>query len=253
MTAIDVRNALLKRFSDGRQYAIAEEVGLTTGGGCRRLDMLVMDCYCSNGFRIDGFEIKVSSSDLRRELSDPDKHCVFFDVLDFFTLACPAEVVNPLIDSIPQKWGIMIINEDGSTRYKRRPLALRDEKTVNPVPRGFFASVVRAIQSRTPSEEELKKEYEKGFEKGKKEQDYMTHYQMERVKRDYEKIRKYDDLECRLRLWRDDPEVALAEFEEFRNLRTDQLHSQAENLIESLQRFNRLLDVKTEEKTEDAE
>ena len=60
MTAYEISAAMKKRFSDGRRYAVAEEVGLKTGGGCRRLDMIVMDCYWSNGFRIDGFEYKVS-------------------------------------------------------------------------------------------------------------------------------------------------------------------------------------------------
>lgn len=88
------------RFSDHRRYAIAEEVGLTTGFSHRRLDMMVLDCYESNGFRIDGIEIKVSTGDLRRELQDPEKHIAFFDVIDYYTLATPAKVVEPLIDVI---------------------------------------------------------------------------------------------------------------------------------------------------------
>lgn len=82
MTADDIRAALRTKYHDSRQYAIAEEVGLTTGFSHRRLDMMALDCYNSNGFRIDGFEIKVSTSDLRRELEDPEKHVAFFDVID---------------------------------------------------------------------------------------------------------------------------------------------------------------------------
>ena len=84
MNANDVRVALRKRFCDTRRYACAEEVGLTTGYSHRRLDMMVLDCYYSNGFRIDGFEIKVSTADLRRELADPEKHIAFFDELSRF-------------------------------------------------------------------------------------------------------------------------------------------------------------------------
>lgn len=62
--------------------------------------MMVLDCYESNGFRIDGIEIKVSTGDLRRELQDPEKHIAFFDVIDYYTLATPAKVVEPLIDVI---------------------------------------------------------------------------------------------------------------------------------------------------------
>ena len=147
ITAFEVREALKKRFNDHRRYAIAEEVGLTTGFSHRRLDFMVLDCYWSNGFRIDGFEIKVSTSDLRRELADPEKHIAFFDIIDYYTLAVPAGVADPLMDIIPKKWGILIINEDGSTRYKRKPLALEDQHTNRPVPRGFLAEITRSIQS----------------------------------------------------------------------------------------------------------
>ena len=67
MDADDVRKALCNRFSDHRRYAIAEEVGLTTGFSHRWLDMIVLDCYASNGFRIDGIEIKVSAQGGRRD------------------------------------------------------------------------------------------------------------------------------------------------------------------------------------------
>lgn len=80
MRAEDVRSALRAKYSDHRRYAVAEEVGLTTGFSHRRLDMMVLDCYFSNGFRIDGFEIKISTSDLRRELEDPEKSdCIVFN------------------------------------------------------------------------------------------------------------------------------------------------------------------------------
>ena len=83
MTSDDIRKALKNRYGDHRRFAVAEEVGLTTGGGCRRLDMIVLDCYSSNGFRIDGFEIKVIKTDIRRELEDPENHIAFFDVIDY--------------------------------------------------------------------------------------------------------------------------------------------------------------------------
>ena len=79
MTTEEVRAALRKKYADHERYAVAEEVGLTTGFSHRRIDFMVLDCYASNGFRVDGIEIKVSTSDLRRELEDPEKHVAFFD------------------------------------------------------------------------------------------------------------------------------------------------------------------------------
>ncbi len=135
MKAGEIRAALRARYSDARRYAVAEEVGITTGYSPRRLDMIVLDCYESNGFRIDGIEIKVSKADLKRELENPSKHVAFFDVIDYYTLACPAGVAD--MNVIPPKWGVLQVNEDGTTRYRRRPIALHDDKPQD-VPRGFL-------------------------------------------------------------------------------------------------------------------
>jgi len=237
ITAVDVRNALMRRFSDSRRYAIAEEVGITTGGGCRRLDMIVMDCYWSNNFRIDGFEIKISTSDLRRELEDPDKHVAFFEVLDYYTLACPAAVVNPLIDIIPKKWGILIINEDGTTRYKRKPLALFDDKMPDrKISRGFVASITRAIQGKQPSELELEAKYKAGLEEGRKRAEEHKGYMERMVQENAKKIEEYNVLERRFNLWsgHDDLEKILDDFEKFRKLDPYWLISQIETTVKRL-------------------
>ena len=254
MTATDVRIALRNRYNDHRRYAVAEEVGLTTGFSHRRLDMMVLDCYSSNGFRIDGFEIKVSTADLRRELEDPEKHIAFFDIIDYYTLAAPAGVVDPLMDIIPKKWGILIVNEDGSTRQKRRALALEDRKADRAVPRGFFASIVRSIQQRQPSTEELKKEYDRGHEDGKAEAERHRAYMSARVEREAEKLEKYDALERRFELWGryKDVEEVLAEFEAFRKMDTKQIQWATETAIASLNTVLKYLNGQGEPK-EDAD
>lgn len=241
MNAGDVRAALRARYNDHRRYAIAEEVGLTTGYSHRRLDMMVLDCYNSNGFRIDGFEIKISTSDLRRELEDPEKHIAFFDVIDYYTIAAPAGVTEPLMDIIPKRWGILIINEDGSTRYKRKPLALEDKKADGAVPRGFLASIVRSIQSLQPSEQELRKEYERGLEEGKKTEERRRDYMMDRVQREAKKLEAYDKLSSRFQIWStDNIDAILDEFEAFRAMNIDWVKSDIEGTIK---RLNRLLDT----------
>lgn len=240
MTAENIRAALRAKYCDHRRYAIAEEVGLTTGFSHRRLDMMVLDCYASNGFRIDGFEIKVSTSDLRRELEDPEKHIAFFEVIDFYTLAVPPGVVEPLMEAIPQKWGILIVNEDGSTRYKRKPLALED-KVDKPVPRGFFASIVRAIQSRQPSAHELRSEYERGLKEGKEQEERRRTYMTDRVSKDAAKLEEYDKLRSRLNIYGDDIDEIVDEFEAFRKLNIDLVKHSISHLIERLEGLNTML------------
>lgn len=235
MTADGIRAALRTKYHDSRQYAIAEEVGLTTGFSHRRLDMMVLDCYNSNGFRIDGFEIKASTSDLRRELEDPEKHVAFFDVIDYYTIAVPPGVADPLMDIIPKKWGILIVNEDGTTRFKRKPLALEDRKADKAVPRGFLASIVRAIQARQPADQELRKEYERGRQEGKDEAERHRGYMADRIQREAAKLEAYDKLCARFSLYRDDEvEKVMDEFEAFRKLNIDWLRSDITGTINRL-------------------
>lgn len=256
MTADEVRKALRARYGDNRRYAIAEEVGLTTGGGCRRLDMIVMDCYHSNGFRIDGFEIKISKEDLRRELSDPEKHVAFFDVVDFYTLAIPENIRLSIDESIiPPKWGIMIVyidvNGKLSTRYKRKPLALKDESPRDrKIPRGFLASITRAIQEYQPSAAELKREYNRGFADGKIRAENRRDYLAERVRRDAKMLEDYDKLRNRLSLYGHTIEEVVDEFEAFRKMDTYWVKSSIAETIKRLSAMNDMLCGKKEDEDE---
>lgn len=252
MNAKQVADAIKKRFSNDRQYAVVEEVGITTGGACRRLDMIVIDCYWSNSFRIDGFEIKVSTSDLRRELADPAKHTIFYDVLDFYTLACPKGVAEPLMDVIPKKWGILIVNEDGTTRYKRKPLSLVDD-TFRDVPRYFLASLTRAIQAKQPYAAELREAYQKGYDKGKENGERQFDYMKGAVRHDYAKIEAYDKMMTRFRIWSFGKSVdkIMDEFEAFRKLKLDDVKNTVQDTQRDLGKIAELLEsvVKSREGT----
>lgn len=152
MTDKDIRKAIREKFKNSREFAVIEEVCATTGldnyyNVPRRIDMLVINCFASNGFYIEGIEIKISKSDLKRELMDPKKHEVFFEDIDYYTLAIPGEMVDGVKDMIPDNWGILVIDENGKARYKRKPSLISFHsgyyhKVVN---RGFFASVIRGI------------------------------------------------------------------------------------------------------------
>lgn len=251
MNAGEVRNAVRKRFEDSRRYAIAEEVGLTTGGARRRIDMIVIDCYHSNGFRIDGIEIKVSTADLRRELEDPDKHVAFFDKIDYYTLACPKGVAEPLMDVIPKNWGLLIVREDGVAKYKRKPLALED-KTDKKITRGFFASVTRAILQHQPSAEELQAEYDRGVKYGTEAAQLRRDYMKRRVDENIEKLEDYEKLQQRFKLWRDDDiDKVLDEFEAFRNLDLRWTTRSIEQTIEHLSKLQEHLMLKMTEDEEE--
>lgn len=240
--------ALRKRFNDKRRYAIAEEVGLTTGYARRRLDMIVADCYNSNGYRLDGFELKVSTADLRRELADPDKHVAFFEVIDYYTLVCPPQVVEPVLDIIPKKWGILIVNDDGTTRYKRRPLALKDESPKDRrIPRGFFASFVRAIQEFKPSQQEMDAEYERGVKDGEENQRRRDGYDMRRVQKEKDKLDEYAKLLERFSIYGGNIDEIMDEFESFRKLNKTHLMWALNSSISSLEKMKKYLEGNCDE------
>lgn len=149
ITAKDILALLAERYSDSQKYACAAEVSPMTGAWERRLDFLVMWCWASDQFKLEGFEIKISKSDLRRELQDPDKHAVFFNQIDYYWLAAPAEILGDL-SILPPKWGVMKVvrGEDGKLALEvaRKPCCLHDEKINDKViNRQFMASVFRAV------------------------------------------------------------------------------------------------------------
>ena len=153
ITAKDIRCLLAIKYEDPRQYSCACEVSNRTGWSERRLDFVAVDCYESHKFEILAFEIKISKSDFRRELTDPSKHNVFFSEIDKYSIVAPDYVLDDM-SIIPPKWGVyhVIRNKEGELELKtvRKPLALHDEQAKErPISRPFMASLCRAINTQS--------------------------------------------------------------------------------------------------------
>lgn len=240
ITSEDIRIALRGKFGDSRQYAVAEEVGLTTGFSHRRIDMVVVDCFESNHFMIEGIEIKVSKQDLRHELQNPEKHAAFFEHIDCFTLACPKEVIDGMMDVIPKKWGLLIVSEDGYAKYRRKPLALRDDITEkSPISRSFVASLIRSIQKREPSKAEIREAYERGRKDEKKAYEYKADYFEN--EENMRLVKEYLELRRRLSLY-GDLEKTMKEFEAFRALDASGLKIYVKHAMKSLSEVKKVLE-----------
>lgn len=159
ITANDILVHLRDMYLDPNQYVCAAEVSPRTGAQERRIDFLVMHCYDSEQLKIQGYEIKVSKSDLKRELEDPDKHAVFFDAIDFYWLIAPKNVLDN-IDLIPPKWGIRAVWRDESgnitSRTVRKPTCLHDEQMYSrKIRKSFMASFCRAISKQSLTKAKL--------------------------------------------------------------------------------------------------
>lgn len=166
ITAQDMRGLLRGRFKDPSRYAVAEEVFESTGCRGRRLDMVVASFWASDGFAIEGIEVKVSKADLKHELESPQKHGAFFKRLDFYSLAAPREIID--MDLIPKQWGVYeAVRQKGGLvlKAKRRPIALHDPM-LDYIDRDFFASLLRKLYNCSPSQSRLAEERLKGHEEG---------------------------------------------------------------------------------------
>lgn len=207
----DIYKLLMSKFSDERQWLCAGEVSNSTGGGLRRLDFVAVNCYESNGYGIHAFEIKISKSDLRRELEDPSKHNIFFDWVDTYSICAPDYVLDAEYKSlIPPRWGIYTLStrivkdeESGQTKEERylktvrKPLNLHDDKDLE-IKRSFAMALLRAIRNQNAQrfylEDIMKKEYERGLSDAV----CGNAHELERYKRMYSedewKIRYFDKL-----------------------------------------------------------
>ena len=174
ITAKDILALLRDRYINAGEWVCASEVQRTTGWSDRRYDFVAMNCWKSNSYKIEVVEIKVSKSDLRRELEEPEKHNVMFDDIDYYSLAAPDKIIDMAV--IPPKWGVYAV-VDGKLVVKRKPLALHDEPRTT-LPRAFAASFLRAATAqnmeRTLLADEKKKSFDEGYAKCKKDVGQMA-------------------------------------------------------------------------------
>lgn len=133
-----------------RSHVVLEEVAPGTGFSAaqRWADVLVLGVWPSAGVKLDGFEVKASKADLKRELADPGKHQALARYCDTWTLVAWDESV--LVDGIPDGWGIWLTktSDGGRELYQhRKPAKLAPE----PWPRAFVCSLIRNATEQSPS------------------------------------------------------------------------------------------------------
>lgn len=180
ITADDLRVALKDTYSSPEWY-LGFEVGNSTGSNCRRYaDAVAINAYPSKGFEIRGFEIKVSKSDLKKELEEGAKADAIAKFCDYWFLVVPKGLTDTF--TIPKTWGVIEYN-NGTLRQK-----IKAEKlTPEPPTVGFLCAMLRGrerILNSTISE------------LAKKEAESMKKYQSYEVQRDKKEL---DDLRKKLK------------------------------------------------------
>lgn len=91
--------------AEGRILAsqVAEAAGWN---GTRRLDGVSLSCREGHGYDLQGYELKVSRSDLLRELKQPEKAEPIMRFLDTFWIVAGKGVCDPR--ELPAAWGLLV-------------------------------------------------------------------------------------------------------------------------------------------------
>lgn len=111
-TAAQVRQALMGRWPVTEYLHIAEAPMRSDRGG-RKLDVVVVSLWASRGLQLDGVEIKVSMSDWKRELDNPDKADWWWRHVHRFWIAAPADVAKKIKPQLPPNWGLLSVSDTG--------------------------------------------------------------------------------------------------------------------------------------------
>lgn len=148
----DVQQLLRKRYS-APAWAYLEEVRNSTGyiGTPRTADGLAMSLWPSRGLSVHGFEVKVSRSDVVKELRTPEKAEAIMKYCDHWWLVLgDAKIIEP--GELPPTWGLMVVR--GKTQLRAVTEAPKLEP--KPLDRNFIASLLRNFEQSYAPKRELK-------------------------------------------------------------------------------------------------
>lgn len=138
-TAAGVREALLRKWPPA-EYLSIYEAPQDSGRQGRKLDVVVVSLWASRGLDLDGVEIKVSMSDWKRELDNPDKADWWWKRVHRFWIAAPADVAKKIKPQLPTNWGLLSVSANG-VRIAVRPTPNR---TPEPLGWGTTVGLLRA-------------------------------------------------------------------------------------------------------------
>lgn len=152
-------NASYVRRGNGIRWVCAEHVRNDAGfWAARTADFMAMDMWPSTGNAIHGHEVKVSRADWLAELRKPEKALPFIEVVDHWWVVVPdAGIVKD--DELPADWGLLVLGPRGLRSKRAAPRlhqpassSLAAHRATPALPRGFAASLVRAVSKTAESQ-----------------------------------------------------------------------------------------------------
>lgn len=141
MTAAELAGRLHRRYPADR-WLWAQEVQLPGALGNRRLDAFAISCWPSDQHARHAFEIKISRSDLRRELHDPAKTQFALDVAEHVWFCCAPGITDGT--DLPPGTGLLVPEGDDLRVVRPAP-----HRTIAPPSTALLVAVGR--QSTRPT------------------------------------------------------------------------------------------------------
>ena len=130
----------------------------------RYADAMAMSLWPSRGLELHGFEIKVSKSDWKRELRDPEKSAPIQAYCDRWWIVAPGGVVD--LAELPTTWGLFEPRKRRgkvSLHVAKQAPKLTDTKKID---RRFLAAILRRVAEHKTEKQVLAKEFNRGFQEG---------------------------------------------------------------------------------------
>ena len=137
VTANDIRDALRNKHTPSDNvtppdWVLIEEARSGPGhdGNRGQCDLLAINLYQSRGMHLIGYEIKVSTSDMRAELKQPDKAERFARYCRTWWVVTTPKVWEATQHEIPPAWGVMTLATPGGRLVKKQTPARREPEAV---------------------------------------------------------------------------------------------------------------------------
>jgi hypothetical protein len=158
---------ILREKYSSSEYAFLTNVGNSTGFKCNRhADAMAMQLWESRGLEIIGFELKVSRSDWLHELKKPSKADPIAKYCDSWYLVLgDANIIQ--FGELPMGWGLMVPHTTNTLK-----IVTESKRNLNPHPldKYFLGALLRRASEQILPEAQLRREYSRGFDEGKKEE-----------------------------------------------------------------------------------
>jgi hypothetical protein len=160
-TSTEILEALFSKWPADKHAHVYEAAQNAQQNG-RKIDACVIGLWASTGNMIDAVEVKVSASDLKRELDNPDKANWWFDHSHRFWIAAPIALAKAKIDLIPVTWGVLGVDVGGVVKTLRQA----PQREARPLPVTTWAGLVR--NSSGAGAAALQRQWDVGYQAGVK-------------------------------------------------------------------------------------